>query len=163
MCKEEAYHYIKLITKAEEDIRKKIEEVLSQCPEKILQRIPQIRETKRIFRFARVNNENKDKYPYFLSNPKLFRKRAKDKYSTCIMCGLSVFLAKESMERKIKEKFRKGKFFILEAYFKPEYGSLYKTSTDNSGHCTFFPCENFEHDKFFKKIGVINITNISNP
>ena len=155
MCEERKYHYIKLINRADNDIRRKIEKIKSDCPEKILNNAPEIKEECKIFRFARIGREEQDKYPYFISNPQLFRKRSKTERETCMMCGLSVFLSIEDVEKtinQIRQKYPKAKFLILEGYFKPENGVLYLTSTDKKKHCTFFPCENFAHDRCFRLI-----------
>ncbi len=154
MCGDRRYDYIKLIDKANDDeVKSMVSNIKDDCPEKILRKAQQISEEKEIWRFIRGN---KDKYPYFISNPKLFKKRAqcgKDKFNICIGCGLSVFLSKEATLATIREKLPRQRFKIVKAQYKPDLGNLYITGVEKGkGHCTFFPCENFNYDKIFKEI-----------
>ncbi len=146
---------MKLISSAEEDIKIEIEKIKEVCPEKLLANVPKITNEQKVYRFVRIGSEEKDRYPYFIGNPRLFRQRIKNKRTACVMCGLSVFLSKEDTEYIIQEKFPKGEFLILEGYFKTDKGNLYRTGKDRRRHCTFFPCEDFEHDKFFTPISYL--------
>jgi len=152
MCTERKYDFIKLIDIVkDEEIKRIVSNIKDDCPEKILRKAPRVNEEKEIWRFVRGD---KDKYPYFISNPKLFKNRAKkgrNKFITCMGCGLSVFLSKEDTLTIIKEKFPRQKFRIVKARYKPEIGNLYITGV-NLKHCTLFPCEDFNHDKFFEVI-----------
>ncbi len=154
MCTERRYDYIKLIDMInDEEIEKIVSNIKDDCPEKILRRAQQISGKKEIWRFIRGN---KDKYPYFISNPELFKKRAqggKNRFNMCIGCGLSVFLSKEHTLATIREKFPRQRFKIVKGKYQPDLGDLYITGVnENTKHCTFFPCENFNHSEFFEEV-----------
>ncbi len=154
MCTERKYDYIRLISLVnDEEIKGMVSNIKDYCPEKILRKAPRVNEEKEIWRFVRGD---KDKYPYFINNPKLFKKRSnggRNKFNICIGCGLSVFLSKEETLLTIREKLPQQKFKIVRAKYRPETGNLYITGVNKSPkHCTFFPCKGFDHDKFFEVV-----------
>jgi hypothetical protein len=146
------YHYVVLIPEIKDaEVRELVESIRSDCPEKILGgKEKEIDHQVEIFRFVR---KPVDKYPFFFK-PKVFKMIAeKGELKTCQMCGLSVSLNLEALKRKVKEKYKKAKLVFVKATFNTESGKLYRTpSVDDNTHCTFFPCESFNHDEFFKEI-----------
>lgn len=148
MCKE--YDYVNKIEKAEEDIKQKVKAIVDKCPREILKKSKNI--VKEYYRFKRHERDN---YPYFLSNPELFRKREKNEVEKCKMCGLSVFENVEDVINLIK-KFKLVYVMKVEANKLGKVGEIYDTpSVHSSSHRTFFPCINYKPEEvweIYKKI-----------
>ena len=150
MCNGKTYHYKKLINQIKnQNVRKMIQKIESDCPDIILKDFEELKEEREIYRFIRGNF---DRYPHFLYKPHVFNKKATNRISICQMCGLSVFLDLKDLVNTIKNKFPNANPIIVKGLFKVNCGKLYKTDKTGGSHCTFFPYENFDHDKFFKKL-----------
>lgn len=149
MCNERRYHYIALIGKVnDEEIKRIAESIKEKCPEKLIRKANKVNSEMEIWRFIKGV---KDKYPYFICAPKLYKKRAKKKIPACLGCGLSVFPSKEAVINIINEKLPKQKYKLVRGKYRPDKGDLYKTGADRH-HYTFFPCEGFNHDEFFEEV-----------
>ncbi|MFN3264025.1 MAG: hypothetical protein ACK42C_03895 [Aquificaceae bacterium] len=136
--------------KIEPDIHRVVDTIKDICPKKILNSSKE-KKGRVYYRFER---DWWDAYPYFVSKPKLFRKRAIDRSGrvieelACKMCGLSVFVDLEELLKTIQEKFNNANPTILECANLENYGEVYATpSRDNPAHRTFFPCEGYEPSK----------------
>ncbi|MEO0223856.1 MAG: hypothetical protein ABIL76_02030 [candidate division WOR-3 bacterium] len=150
MCDGKTYYYKKLINQIKDkNVRETVQKIESTCPDKILQNFQELKEEREIYRFIRGSF---DKYPHFLYKPNVFKNKASNEISICQMCGLSVFLDLEDLVNTIKNKFPDACPIIVKGLFNVNCGKLYKTDRTGGSHCTFFPYENFDHDKFFKKI-----------
>lgn len=149
-CK--SYDYWRYEGEIREDIRESIISIKDKCPREILNHLKF--EGEGIF--YRFEIDETDTYPYFKSNPDLFKERSRNRKSVCMMCELSVFRSLEetkeallkvlnSKRRKVPNRFITPKVVICRNLSK--HGEVYNTPSVGSPHYTFFPCEGYDPER----------------